>query len=224
MRVLVAEDHAVLAREVATGLRRNGMAVDIARDGAEALEKISLNAYDVLVLDRDLPTVHGDDVCRAVVAASGDGQAPRVIMLTAASGLDDIVAGLSLGADDYLAKPFAMAELAARVRSLGRRSVTPAQVITVADLTVDPEQRQVTRAGRVVALSPKEFGVLEVLAARPGRVVSAELLLEKVWDEYADPFTNSVRVTMVTLRRKLGDPSLIDTVKGVGYALREPAR
>jgi len=224
MRVLVAEDHAVLAREVATGLRRNGMAVDIARDGAEALEKISLNAYDVLVLDRDLPTVHGDDVCRAVVAASGDGQAPRVIMLTAASGLDDIVAGLSLGADDYLAKPFAMAELAARVRSLGRRSVTPAQVITVADLTIDPEQRQVTRAGRVVALSPKEFGVLEVLAARPGRVVSAELLLEKVWDEYADPFTNSVRVTMVTLRRKLGDPSLIDTVKGVGYALREPAR
>ena len=224
MRVLVAEDHAVLAREVATGLRRNGMAVDIARDGAEALEKISLNAYDVLVLDRDLPTVHGDDVCRAVVAASGDGQAPRVIMLTAASGLDDIVAGLSLGADDYLAKPFAMAELAARVRSLGRRSVTPAQVITVADLTVDPEQRQVTRAGRVVALSPKEFGVLEVLAARPGRVVSAELLHEKVWDEYADPFTNSVRVTMVTLRRKLGDPSLIDTVKGVGYALREPAR
>lgn len=217
MRVLVVEDHVVLAREVATGLRRNGMAVDVARDGEEALQKIEVNGYDVVVLDRDLPKVHGDDVCRAVVAMD-DG--PRVIMLTAASGLDNIVQGLGLGADDYLAKPFAMAELAARVRSLGRRSVAPAQVVEIGDLTLDPEKHKVTRAGREVMLSPKEFGVLEVLAARPGRVVPAETLLEKVWDEYADPFTNAVRVTMVTLRRKLGEPPLIDTLKGVGYVLR----
>lgn len=225
MRVLVVEDHAVLAREVATGLRRAGMAVDVARDGREALAKIDLNSYDVLVLDRDLPVVHGDDVCRAVAVGDNvpDAGSPRIIMLTAASGLADIIAGLGLGADDYLAKPFAMAELAARVRSLGRRSVSPAQTITVGDLRVDPERRRVTRGGREVALSPKEFGVLEVLAARPGRVVSAEMLLEKVWDEYADPLTNAVRVTMVTLRRKLGDPSPIETIKGVGYALRERA-
>lgn len=225
MRVLVAEDHAVLAREVATGLRRHGMAVDIARDGGEALAKVGLSAYDVLILDRDLPAVHGDDVCRTITAGADETTAepPRIIMLTAASGLDDIIAGLGLGADDYLAKPFAMAELAARVRSLCRRSVSPAQTITLGDLVVDPERRRVMRGERLVALSPKEFGVLEVLAARPGRVVSAETLLEKVWDEYADPLTNAVRVTMVTLRRKLGDPSPIETVKGVGYALRERA-
>ncbi len=196
------------------------MAVDVARDGAEALEKVDVNNYDVLVLDRDLPVVHGDDVCRAVVAMVDP---PRIIMLTAASGLENIVGGLGLGADDYLPKPFAMAELAARVRSLGRRSVAPAQVIRVGDLVIDPETRRVTRGDREVSLSPKELGVLEVLAARPGRVVSAELLLEKVWDEFTDPFTNAVRVTMVTLRRKLGQPPLIDTLKGAGYALRQPA-
>lgn len=220
MRVLVVEDHAVLAREVATGLRRDGLAVDVARDGEEALDKASVNDYDVVVLDRDLPRVHGDDVCRALVAMP-DG--PRVIMLTAAGSLGDIVDGLSLGADDYLSKPFAMAELSARVRSLARRSVPAVQpAITVGDLEIRHDERRVIRAGETVALSPKEFGVLEVLAARPGVVVSAETLLEKVWDEYADPLTNAVRVTMVTLRRKLGDPSPITTVKGVGYVLRDP--
>lgn len=218
MRVLVVEDHAVLAREVAVGLRRSGMAVDVARDGGEAIDKTAVNAYDVVVLDRDLPVVHGDDVCRHLAAIEGG---PRVIMLTAAGALHEIVDGLATGADDYLSKPFAMAELVARIQVLGRRSVVPAHVVTVGDLTIDPEKRRVVRAGRDIALSPKEYGVLEVLAARPGRVVSAETLLEKVWDEYADPFTNAVRVTMVTLRRKLGEPGMIETVKGVGYALRD---
>lgn len=220
MRVLVVEDHAVLAREVATGLRRDGFAVDIARDGEEAIEKSAVNDYDVVVLDRDLPKVHGDEVCRHV-AALVDG--PRIIMLTAAGSLGDIVDGLGLGADDYLSKPFAMAELSARVRTLARRSgPAPSPVVTVGDVEIRHDERKVARAGQNVPLSPKEFGVLEVLAARPGAVVSAETLLEKVWDEYADPLTNAVRVTMVTLRRKLGEPSPIVTVKGVGYALRAP--
>lgn len=220
MRILVVEDHAVLAREVATGLRRDGFAVDIARDGAEAIEKTDVNSYDVVVLDRDLPKIHGDEVCRHV-AANPDG--PRIIMLTAAGSLGDIVDGLSLGADDYLSKPFAMAELSARVRTLARRSgPAPRPHVIVGDLEIRHDERTVSRGGQPVALSPKEFGVLEVLAARPGAVVSAETLLEKVWDEYADPLTNAVRVTMVTLRRKLGEPSPIVTVKGVGYALRSP--
>lgn len=220
MRVLVVEDHAVLAREVATGLRRGGAAVDVARDGAEALDKADVNQYDVVVLDRDLPKIHGDEVCRRL-SESDDG--PRILMLTAAGTLADIVEGLSLGADDYLAKPFAMAELIARVRTLSRRS-GPAQrpVVAVGDIEIRHDERRVSRAGNSVALSPKEFGVLAVLAARPGAVVSAETLLEKVWDEYADPLTNAVRVTMVTLRRKLGEPSPIATVKGVGYVLRDP--
>jgi DNA-binding response OmpR family regulator len=218
VRILVVEDHAVLAREVATGLRRDGLAVDIARDGAEAIEKTDVNDYDVVVLDRDLPKVHGDDVCRRL-ASQPDG--PRIIMLTAAGSLGDIVDGLNLGADDYLSKPFAMAELSARVRTLARRSSpAPLPVVTVGDVEIRHDERRVSRAGQSIALSPKEFGVLEVLAARPGAVVSAETLLEKVWDEYADPLTNAVRVTMVTLRRKLGEPSPIVTVKGVGYALR----
>lgn len=218
MRVLVVEDHAALAREVAKGLRADGFAVDVATDGAEALEKADLNDYDVVVLDRDLPVVHGDEVCRALVARE---PAPRVLMLTAAGSLDDIVDGLSLGADDYLPKPFAMKELAARVHVLGRRAapgVRPS--ITVGDLVIEPDARRASRGGAPLALSAKEFGVLEVLAARTGAVVSPEHLLEKVWDEYADPFTNAVRVTMVTLRRKLGDPPLIETVKGAGYVLR----
>jgi DNA-binding response OmpR family regulator len=199
MRVLVVEDHASLAREVTLRLRRENMAVDVAIDGAEALAKCDVNAYDVVVLDRDLPLVHGDDVCRALV---GREAAPRILMLTAARGVDDVVDGLQIGADDYLSKPFAMVEL-----------------VAVGDLIVDPNTRSVTRRGRLIALSPKEFGVLEVLAATPGRIVSAERLLEKVWDEYADPFTNAVRVTMVTLRRKLGEPPLIGTVKKSGYRL-----
>lgn len=214
----MVEDHAVLAREVATGLRRVGFAVDIARDGEEALEKADVNDYDVVVLDRDLPKVHGDDVCRHL-ASKPDGA--RIIMLTAAGSLGDIVDGLGLGADDYLSKPFAMAELSARVRVLARRSgPAPRPVVIVGDVEIRHDERVVTRAGESIALSPKEFGVLEVLAARPGAVVSAETLLEKVWDEYTDPLTNAVRVTMVTLRRKLGEPSPILTVKGVGYALR----
>ncbi|WP_062304108.1 response regulator transcription factor [Demequina subtropica] len=218
MRVLVVEDHAVLAREVATGLRRVGLAVDVARDGAEALEKAAVNAYDVVVLDRDLPRVHGDDVCRALAATDAP---PRILMLTAAGALEDIVEGLGLGADDYLAKPFAMVELTARVRTLGRRAgIAPRPHLRIGGLEIRPDEHAVTRDGRAISLAPKEFGVLEVLAAQPGRVVSAETLLEKVWDEYADPLTNAVRVTMVTLRRKLGEPALIETIKGVGYVLR----
>ncbi|WP_062389101.1 response regulator transcription factor [Demequina iriomotensis] len=219
MRVLVVEDHAVLAREVATGLRRAGLAVDVARDGAEALEKCAVNEYDVVVLDRDLPRVHGDDVCRELAA---EGSPVRILMLTAAGTLADIVEGLGLGADDYLAKPFAMAELIARVRTLGRRAGVAARpYMRIGGLEIRPDEHAVTRDGRTITLAPKEFGVLEVLAAQPGRVVSAETLLEKVWDEYADPLTNAVRVTMVTLRRKLGEPALIETIKGVGYVLRE---
>ncbi|WP_062527119.1 response regulator transcription factor [Demequina rhizosphaerae] len=218
MRVLVVEDHAVLAREVATGLRRSGLAVDVARDGEEALEKASVNPYDVVVLDRDLPRVSGDEVCRTLSSAP---EPPRILMLTAAGRLEDILEGLGLGADDYLAKPFAMAELAARVRTLGRRAgAAPRPHVRIGGLEIRPDEHAVLRDGRAITLSPKEFGVLEVLAAQPGRVVSAETLLEKVWDEYADPLTNSVRVTMVTLRRKLGEPALIETIKGVGYVLR----
>lgn len=217
MRVLVVEDHAALAREIAVRLRREHMAVDIALNGAEALEKAALTEYDVVVLDRDLPVVHGDDVCRTLVAKENG---PRILMLTASRGIDDVVGGLGLGADDYLSKPFAMVELVARIRTLARRAGNGvAPILTVGGLIVDPGTHTVTRDGRSIDLSPKEFGVLEVLAAAPGRVISAEHLLEKVWDEYTDPFTNAVRVTMVTLRRKLGEPQLIETVKKSGYRL-----
>jgi DNA-binding response OmpR family regulator len=217
LRVLVVEDEQVLADAIATGLRREAMAVDVAYDGAGALERTSVNDYDVVVLDRDLPQVHGDDVCRKL---AGEGAAARILMLTAAGELDDKVEGLSLGADDYLAKPFAFAELAARVRALGRRSTPPLPpVLERSGIRLDPNRREVTRDGRPIQLTNKEFAVLEVLMRAQGTVVSAEQLLEKAWDEYIDPFTNVVRVTMMTLRRKLGDPQLIETVAGAGYRL-----
>lgn len=217
MRVLVAEDEAALVDILVEGLRAKGIAVDAVLDGGAALERLAENRYDVLVLDRDLPVVHGDDVCRAVVA----GDAPtRVLMLTAAGSLEDRVEGLDLGADDYLAKPFAFSELMARLRALGRRThpaIPP--VIEHRDLTVDVARRLVTRGGRQLDLSGKEFGVLEVLLGARGALVTSEDLLERVWDVNADPFTNAVRVTVMRLRRKLGDPPLIDTVPGAGYRI-----
>ena len=215
MRVLVVEDEQLLADAIATGLRREAMAVDVCYDGDGALERADLNEYDVVVLDRDLPGVHGDEVCSRLTTAS---PAPRVLMLTAAAGVPDRVEGLSLGADDYMPKPFAFAELVARVRALARRSgaaVPP--VLERAGVVLDPGRREVHRDGHYVGLSRKEFGVLEQLMRAEGRVVSAEQLLEKVWEENTDPFTNTVRVTMSTLRRKLGDPAVIETVPGVGY-------
>jgi DNA-binding response OmpR family regulator len=213
--VLVVEDEELLADAVAEGLRRHALAVDVAYDGAAAMERVAVNDYDVIVLDRDLPGVHGDDVCRAVIGARSTA---RVLMLTAAGELTDRVAGLELGADDYLAKPFAFAELVARVRALGRRArpATP-PVLERAGLRLDPARREVTRDGHYVALSRKEFAVLEELLRADGAVVSAEQLLEKAWDEHIDPFTNVVRVTVMTLRRKLGEPPVVQTVPGVGY-------
>jgi DNA-binding response OmpR family regulator len=217
VRVLVVEDERVLADTIATGLRREAMAVDVAYDGSSALERTSVNDYDVVVLDRDLPRVHGDDVCRRLVA---DGGSVRVLMLTAAGELDDKVEGLSIGADDYLAKPFAFAELIARIRALARRSAPPLPpVLERSGVRLDPARRAVTRDGATIDLTPKEFAVLEVLLRGRGTVVSAEQLLEKAWDENIDPFTNVVRVTMMTLRKKLGEPQVIETVPGVGYRL-----
>lgn len=199
------------------GLRREAMAVDVCYEGTGALERTSVNDYDVIVLDRDIPKVHGDEVCRKLVAA---GSSARILMLTAAAELDDKVTGLALGADDYLAKPFAFAELIARVRALARRSSPPLPpVLERAGIRLDPNRREVTRDGEPILLTNKEFAVLEVLMRAQGTVVSAEQLLEKAWDEYIDPFTNVVRVTMMTLRRKLGDPPVIETVPGAGYRL-----
>ena len=217
MRVLVVEDVHVLADDVADGLRDEGMAVDVAYDGTSGLEKATINAYDVVVLDRDLPGLHGDEVCRRLVRATPP---PRVLMLTAASGIEDRVEGLTIGADDYLAKPFAFVELVARVRALCRRPPTATPpVISRGGVTLDPARRRVARDGRAVALSRKEFAVLELLLAADGRVVSAEELLERAWDEHADPFTSAVRVTVANLRRKLGGPLVIDTVVGAGYRI-----
>ncbi|GIU84143.1 MAG: transcriptional regulatory protein CutR [Acidimicrobiales bacterium] len=221
LRVLVVEDDSGLADVIARGLRREALAVDVAHDGAEALEKIDVNRYDVVVLDRDLPVVHGDDVCRKVASTK---EPPRILMLTASGTLDDRVEGLRIGADDYLAKPFAMQELVARIRALGRRpnhALPP--VLRFADVELDPGRRRVTRGGRDLNLTRKEFGVLEVLMAAEGRVVSSEELLEKVWDENTDPFTNAIRITIMTLRRKLGEPPIVETVVGVGYRLSEDA-
>jgi two-component system, OmpR family, response regulator VanR len=215
MRVLVAEDERKVAQALARGLRREGMAVDVAYDGAAALDKARLHPYDVVVLDRDLPLLHGDEVCRSLRA---DDTTSRVLMLTAAAGLDDLVDGLALGADDYLAKPFAFAELLARLRALARRS-HPALPATLrsGDLELDPARHTVTRAGRPIELTPKEFSVLEALLEAGGAVISNDELVERVWDENADPFTNSVRMAVLRLRRKLGDPPVIETVKGAGY-------
>jgi two-component system response regulator VanR len=213
--VLVAEDERRVADAVARGLRREGMAVDVAYDGASALDKARLYAYDVVVLDRDLPLVHGDEVCRTLRAEEPER---RMLMLTAAAEVDDLVDGLALGADDYMPKPFAFAELVARLRALARRA-NPAQPPTLrrGDLELDPARHVVTRAGRPIELTPKEFAVLEALMAADGGVVSNDALVERVWDENADPFTNSVRMTVLRLRRKLGEPAPIETVKGAGY-------
>ncbi|GII20483.1 DNA-binding response regulator [Planosporangium mesophilum] len=218
VRVLVVEDEANLADAIARGLRREGMAVDVAYDGSDGHEMAFVTRYDVVVLDRDLPGMHGDEICAALVSA---GALTRVLMLTASGSVADRVEGLQLGADDYLPKPFDFTELVARVRALGRRA-TPATppVLSVADLVLDQARHVVTRGGRPVELTRKEFGVLEELLKADGGVVSSEELLERVWDANADPFTTTVRVTMLTLRKKLGEPALIDTVVGAGYRIR----
>ena len=214
MRVLVVEDHATLAGRIAQGLRQVGMATDVVYDGAAALDAAAQTAYDVIVLDRDLPVVHGDRVCRTVA-----GSGPRVLMLTAAADVEDRVDGLELGADDYLGKPFAFAELVARVRALSRRTPTAPPVVSRGDLTVDRARHRASRGGRALSLTRKEFGILEILLAADGVLVSAEELLEHVWDANADPSSNIVSVTMARLRRKLADPPLIETVVGKGYQM-----
>ncbi|MBB5960019.1 DNA-binding response OmpR family regulator [Saccharothrix tamanrassetensis] len=216
MRILVVEDEEVLARAIVEWLRREAIAVDVVHDGEAALERLAANDYDVLVLDRDIPRVHGDEVCRVVVER-GD---TRVLMLTAAAAVRDRVEGLALGADDYLPKPFAFVELSARVHALLRRSRPAAPpVLSRAGIDVDPARRTAFRDGAPLPLANKEFGVLAELVRARGTVVSAEMLLEKVWDEHIDPFTNVLRVTVMKLRRKLGEPPVIETVPGVGYRI-----
>jgi DNA-binding response OmpR family regulator len=217
MRVLIVEDHVELAESVARVLRRDGIAVDVAVDGDAGLLRARVVEYDVVVLDRDLPGLHGDEVCRRLIAHESP---TRVLMLTASGTIADRVEGLSIGADDYLPKPFAYAELIARVRALGRRSQPSLPpVLQHGDLRLDPSQRVVTRAGERLPLSPKELAVLEYLMAAHGRVVSAEELLERVWDEAADPFTTTVKATINRLRSKLGDPPIVHTVPHVGYRI-----
>ena len=217
MRVLIAEDERRLAETIARGLRREGMAVDLAPDGQDALLKARVYRYDVVVLDRDLPEVHGDEVCRAL---RDERPETGILMLTAAGALEDLVEGLSLGADDYLPKPFRFPELVARIRALSRRSLpSRPPVLSYADVELDPARRSVTRGGRAVELARKEFGVLEALMSADGATLSSEDLLERVWDDQTDPFTNVVRMTIMTLRRKLGEPQLVQTVIGVGYRM-----
>jgi DNA-binding response OmpR family regulator len=217
MRVLVVEDEQLLADAVAEGLRRQALAVDVAYDGEAALQRLAVNDYDVVVLDRDLPVVSGDEVCRRLVEAHADA---RILMLTAATAVPQRVAGLGLGADDYLTKPFAFAELTARVQALGRRA-RPATPPTLerSGVHLDPHRRTVTREGRPIPLSRQEFALLAELMRAEGGVVSAEQLLERAWDEHADPFTGVVRYTVMMLRRKLGDPPIIETVAGSGYRI-----
>jgi DNA-binding response OmpR family regulator len=217
MRVLVVEDHRELAATIAVGLRREGMAVDLAFDGQEALRLTGREGYDVVVLDRDLPKLHGDHVCRALVQR---GVQSRVLMLTASGAIEDRVDGLSLGADDYLAKPFGFAELVARIRALARRSQPAlAPVLAAGDIRLDTARRFVSRAGRRLELSAKELAVLEVLLAADGAPVSASELLRRAWDQYASPHSNVVKVTMLRLRKKLGDPPAIETVPRLGYRI-----
>jgi DNA-binding response OmpR family regulator len=217
MRVLVVEDHAKLAMTMANGLRQAGMAVDVVFDGHDALQRLAVTAYDVVVLDRDLPGLHGDDVCKTLVTG---GSPSRVLMLTAAGAVEDRVEGLGIGADDYLPKPCDFTELVARVRALLRRpgtSIPP--TLSYGDLHLDPSHRVATRAGHPLSLNPKEFAVLEVLLAAPGVVVSAEEILERVWDDAADPFSQAVRTTISRLRAKLGNPPVIETVAKAGYRI-----
>lgn len=217
MRVLVVEDHSELAEAVASGLRREGMAVDIAGDGPSGLANARIYEYDVIVLDRDLPRLHGDEICRQLTS---DGTRARVLMLTASGGIEDRVQGLGLGADDYLPKPFAFAELVARVRALARRA-QPAlpPLLECGDLQLDSARRRASRGGEQLDLSAKEFAVLELLMGAQGAVISAEELLARAWDEAADPFSNVVKVTVSRLRRKLGEPDPIETVPGAGYRI-----
>ena len=217
MRVLVVEDEPFLAEALQAGLRLEAIAADVALDGDDALERIAVNDYDVVVLDRDLPGTHGDDVCRVVAR---DHPGARVLMLTAATRLQDKVGGFRLGADDYLTKPFELAELVVRLHALARRPAAAAPpVLEHADLRLDPFRREVYRAGRYVRLTRKQFAVLHLLMQADGGVVSAETMLEKVWDENADPLTTAPRVTVSTLRKALGEPDLITTVPGAGYRL-----
>jgi DNA-binding response OmpR family regulator len=216
MRVLVVEDQAELADDIAEGLRDQGIAADVAYDGSTGIEKALFTPYDVVILDRDLPKVHGDAVCATLV---GSGSVARILMLTAAVAVGDRVQGLNLGADDYLGKPFAFEELVARVRAMSRRAPAAAPVLTRGDIVFDRARRRVSRAGRPLSLTRKEMGILEELLVADGGVVSPEDLLERVWDENADPFTRTVTVTIGRLRRKLGEPDPIDTVVGSGYRL-----
>jgi DNA-binding response OmpR family regulator len=217
MRVLVAEDDEVLAQAIAVGLRRRGMAVDVALDGDDALGNAQLNSYDVVVLDRDMPRTHGDDVCRTLVA---EGSSSRVLMLTAAGSLEERVEGLELGADDYLPKPFELDELVARIRALIRRPANPqVSCLEHGDLSLDLVRRVAARAGRRLELFPKELAVLECLLAADGRPVPTEELLERVWDNEVDPFTATVKTTIRRLRAKLGDPPIIETVREAGYRI-----
>ena len=217
MRVLVIEDDEELARTIASGLRTNRMAVDVALDGHAGLSRALINDYDVIVLDRDLPELHGDDVCKRLIESESRS---RVLMLTAAASTHELVDGLALGADDYLGKPFDFDELVARIGALTRRAqplVPP--VLHRGDLTLDTAERRAYRSGRLLQLAPKEFGVLELLLSAQGRCVSSEELLARVWDEEADPFTHAVKITVSRLRAKLGDPPVIDTVAKSGYRI-----
>jgi DNA-binding response OmpR family regulator len=217
MRVLIAEDDDRLARAVAAGLRRRGMTVDVALDGGDALDKLAATGYDVVVLDRDLPGVHGDEICRTLAAGRS---ASRILMLTAARSVSDRVEGLGLGADDYLPKPFDFTELVARVQALARRPGAPPPAgLSYRELSMDPARRIATRAGRRLTLTPKEFAVLECLLAADGRPVPAEELLERVWDQAADPFTTTVKTTIGRLRAKLGYPPVIETIRESGYRI-----
>jgi DNA-binding response OmpR family regulator len=216
MRVLVVEDQVELADDICDGLRDQGFAADVAYDGATGIDKALHNDYDVVVLDRDLPKVHGDAVCAALVGAGRDA---RILMLTAAGLVDDRVHGLNLGADDYLTKPFAFAELVARIHALSRRAPSTPPIVARGDLVVDRARRSVSRNGQPISLTRKEFALLEELLAADGAVVSAEQLLERVWDEHADPFSRTVTVTLARLRRKLGESDVIETVVGSGYRI-----